>query len=161
MKIGVAKNKKKIFVSLHKKNIELHPLWLRERVNNQELLDKNTGQRLYAPSDFNHKLKINFDKKNCITILLFANGYPSNHVKNKEIKNLSRITNDKDSQIFHAGTYIKDNKIFSIGGRVLNITSASEKLASARDKAMAIINKINWTDGFFRKDIGWRVINRK
>ena len=58
MKIGVAKNKKKIFVSLYKKNIELHPLWLRERVNNQELLDKNTGQRLYDPSDLNHKLKI-------------------------------------------------------------------------------------------------------
>ena len=58
MKIGVAKNKKKIFVFLHKKNIELHPLWLRERVNNQELLDKNTGQRLYDPSDLNHKLKI-------------------------------------------------------------------------------------------------------
>ena len=108
-----------------------------------------------------NNLKITWDKKNCITIVLCANGYPSNHVKNKEIKNLSRITNDKDSQIFHAGTYIKDNKIFSIGGRVLNITSASEKLASARDKAMAIINKINWTDGFFRKDIGWRVINRK
>ncbi len=58
MKIGVAKNKKKIFVSLYKKNIELHPLWLRERVNNQELLDQNTGQRLYDPSDLNHKLKI-------------------------------------------------------------------------------------------------------
>ena len=58
MKIGVAKNKKKIFVSLYKKNIELHPLWLRERVNNQGLLDKNTGQRLYDPADLNHKLKI-------------------------------------------------------------------------------------------------------
>ena len=58
MKIGVAKNKKKIFVSLYKKNIELHPLWLRERVNNQELLDQSTGQRLYDPSDLNQRLKI-------------------------------------------------------------------------------------------------------
>ena len=58
MKIGVAKNKKKIFVSLYKKNIELHPLWLRERVNNQELLDQNTGQRLYDPSNLNQSLKI-------------------------------------------------------------------------------------------------------
>ena len=58
MKIGVARNKKKIFVSLYKKNIELHPLWLRERVNNKKLLDKNTGQRLYDTSDLNHKLKI-------------------------------------------------------------------------------------------------------
>ena len=58
MKIGVAKNKKKIFVYLHRKNIELHPLWLRERVNIQGLLDKNTGQRLYDPSDLNKKIKI-------------------------------------------------------------------------------------------------------
>ena len=58
MKIGVAKNKKKIFVSLYKKNIELHPLWLRERVNNQDLLDQNTGQRLYDHSNLNWGLKI-------------------------------------------------------------------------------------------------------
>ena len=59
MKIGVAKNKKKIFVSLYKKkNIELHPLWLRERVTNQELLDQDTGQRLYDPSNLNQSIKI-------------------------------------------------------------------------------------------------------
>ena len=58
MKIGVAKNKKKFFVSLYNKSIELHPLWLGERVNNLDLLDKNTGQRLYDTSDLNHDLKI-------------------------------------------------------------------------------------------------------
>ena len=58
MRIGVAKNKKKIFVYFHKKNIELHPLWLRERVSSKDLLDVNTGQRLYDPSILNHKLKI-------------------------------------------------------------------------------------------------------
>ena len=58
MKIGIDKSKKRIFVSSYKKNIELHPLWLRERVNNRELLDKDTGQRLYDPSDLNQGLKI-------------------------------------------------------------------------------------------------------
>ena len=58
MKIGVAKNKKKIFVYLSKKNIELHPLWLRERVNGHGLLDVNTGQRLYDPAFLSKKLKI-------------------------------------------------------------------------------------------------------
>ena len=47
MKIGVAKNKKKVFVSLYKKNLEIHPIWLRERVNNEDLLDQISGQRLY------------------------------------------------------------------------------------------------------------------
>ena len=55
MKIGIAKNKKKIFINLNNKNIEIHPLWLRERVNNAEYLDQNNGQRLYDPSELNKK----------------------------------------------------------------------------------------------------------
>ena len=58
MKIGVAKNKKKVFVSLYKKNLEIHPIWLRERVNNEDLLDQISGQRLYDSSDFKKNLKI-------------------------------------------------------------------------------------------------------
>ena len=50
MKIGVAKNKKKIFISALNKSTEIHPLWLRERVTNSDYLDKNNGQRLYEPS---------------------------------------------------------------------------------------------------------------
>ena len=68
---------------------------------------------------------------------------------------------DSKSQIFHAGTYLKNNKIYSSGGRVLNITSSSENIIRARNKSLSNIDKINWSDGFFRKDIGWRVINNK
>jgi phosphoribosylamine--glycine ligase len=74
---------------------------------------------------------------------------------------LSNILVDKNNQIFHAGTYKKNNKIYSGSGRVLNITSSSEILAEARDKLISNIKKINWVDGFYRKDIGWRVINNK
>ena len=55
----------------------------------------------------------------------------------------------------------KKNKIYSNGGRVLNITSSSESLIKARDKSIQNINKINWLDGFYRKDIGWRAISKK
>ena len=58
MKIDIAKNKKKIILSLYNKNIEIHPLWLRERVNSSKYLDKNNGQRLYDPSKLNEHLKI-------------------------------------------------------------------------------------------------------
>ena len=68
---------------------------------------------------------------------------------------------DKNTQIFHAGTYEKNNKTYSCGGRVLNITSLSKSLFDARNKSLNSLKKINWTDGFFRKDIGWRVINNK
>jgi len=106
-------------------------------------------------------LKIEWTKKNSITIVLCAKGYPSNYIKNSEIKNLPNILTDKNNQIFHAGTYKKNNKTYSSGGRVLNITSLSKNLTDARNKSLSNINKINWKDGFFRKDIGWRVINNK
>ncbi len=106
-------------------------------------------------------LKIEWTKKNSITIVLCAKGYPSNYIKNSEIKNLPNILTDKNNQIFHAGTYKKNNKTYSNGGRVLNITSLSKNLTDARNKSLSNINKINWKDGFFRKDIGWRAINNK
>jgi len=106
-------------------------------------------------------LKIEWHQKSSITIVVCAKGYPSNYIKNSEIKNLSSILANQNNQIFHAGTYSKNNKIYSNGGRVLNITSLADSLTEARDKCMANILKINWDDGFFRKDIGWRVINKK
>ena len=102
-----------------------------------------------------------WSKNHSITIVLCAKGYPLNYVKNSEIKNLPTVLIDKNNQIFHAGTYKKNSKIYSAGGRVLNITSISKSLLSARESSLDIIKKINWSDGFFRKDIGWRAINRK
>jgi len=108
-----------------------------------------------------NNLKIEWNKNNCITIVLCAKGYPSKYIKNSEIKNLLSIPLDKNNQIFHAGTYEKNKKIFSSGGRVLNITSCDKNLIKARDKILINLNKINWSDGFFRKDIGWKIIENK
>ena len=110
--------------------------------------------------DKSNNLKIKWNKNSCITIVLCAKGYPNNYIKNSEIKNLSSIISDKNNQIFHAGTYKKNNKIFSNGGRVLNITSVAESLSKARDQSLMNLKKINWTDGFFRKDIGWKAIKK-
>ena len=115
----------------------------------------------YATKNKINSSKIKWNKKSSITIVLCAKGYPSDYIKNSEIKNLQNIFTDRDNQIFHAGTYKKNNKIYSSGGRVLNITSSSESLIEARNKALSNINKINWSDGFFRKDIGWKEINKK
>ena len=132
---------------------ECQVLMMRLKTDLLEIIDSAINNEI-------NNLKIEWTKKSCITIVLCAKGYPSNYVKDSEIKNLSSILADKNNQIFHAGTYEKNNKIYSTGGRVLNITSSSESLAEARDKSLNKINKINWTDGFFRKDIGWRVINK-
>ena len=133
---------------------ECQVLMMRLKTDLLEIIDSATKNKL-------NNLKIEWTKKNCITIVLCAKGYPFNYIKDSEIKNLSSVLSDKNNQIFHAGTYEKNNKIYSNGGRVLNITSSSKSLVSARDKSLTNIDKINWSDGFFRKDIGWRVINNK
>ena len=115
----------------------------------------------YAVENNLNKLKIKWSEKKSLTIVLCAKGYPANYIRDSEINNLSKILNNKDNQIFHAATYEKNNKIYSNGGRVLNITSLSNSLIEARNICLNNIDKINWTDGFFRKDIGWRVINNK
>ena len=114
----------------------------------------------YATENKLNKLKIKWTNKKSITIVLCAKGYPSNYVKNSEIKNLSNILINKNNQIFHAGTYMYKKKIYSIGGRVLNITSSSKSLFKARNQCLSNLHKIHWEDGFFRKDIGWRVIKK-
>ena len=133
---------------------ECQVLMMRLETDLLEIIDSATKNKL-------NNLKIEWAKKNCITIVLCAKGYPFNYIKDSEIKNLSTVLSDKNNQIFHAGTYEKNNKIYSNGGRVLNITSSSKSLVKARDKTLTNIDKINWSDGFFRKDIGWRVINNK
>ena len=107
------------------------------------------------------KLKIQWDNKKCIRIVLCARGYPGEYVKDKEIKNLSKIHLDKNNQIFHAGTNEVDGKIFSKGGRVLNITSSSDDLREARNSSFSNLKEIDWDSGFFRKDIGWKAIKKK
>jgi len=133
---------------------ECQVLMMRLETDLLKIIDHATKNKI-------NNLKIEWTKKSSITIVLCAKGYPSNYIKDSEIKNLPSILTDKNNQIFHAGTYEKDHKIYSIGGRVLNITSTSKTLTKARNKSLTNINKINWPDGFFRKDIGWRVINNK
>jgi len=132
---------------------ECQVLMMRLETDLLEVIDHLTQDKL-------NNLKINWNKNSCITIVLCAKGYPNNYIKNSEIKNLSSIISDKNNQIFHAGTYKKNNKIYSNGGRVLNITSVAENLSRARDQSLMNLKKINWNDGFFRKDIGWKAIKK-
>jgi phosphoribosylamine--glycine ligase len=133
---------------------ECQALMMRLKTDLVKIIDRAMENKL-------KDLKIEWFNRNSITIALCAKGYPGTYIKNSEIKNLSKITSNKKNQIFHAGTYLKNNKIYSSGGRVLNITTSSENLSKARNEALNKIKKINWKDGFFRKDIGWRVINKK
>ena len=133
---------------------ECQVLMMRLETDLLEIIDLATKDRL-------NEVKIEWSKTNCITIVLCAKGYPDKYIKNSEIKNLNLIKSDNSNQIFHAGTYEKNKKIFSIGGRVLNITSLGKDLIKARNNSLLNIKKIKWKDGFYRKDIGWRAIKNK
>ena len=111
----------------------------------------------------NHKLnkiKINWKKLKCMTIVLCSKGYPGKIKKNKLIKNIDKLRLMKNSFIFHAGTKIINNRLVSNGGRVLNITSTGSMYKKIRTNILKIIKTINWKHGFCRKDIGWRVIKK-
>ena len=105
------------------------------------------------------KTSIEWEAKKSLCVVLCAKGYPDSFQKGTEIPNLSNILLNTSDYLFHAGTKKKDNKIIVNGGRVLNFVSVSNEFKTAREKIHKTIEKVNWTDGFYRKDIGYKVIN--
>ena len=96
-----------------------------------------------------------------MTVVLCSKGYQGKYKKNIEIEELEKIKKDKKDFIFHAGTQIKDGKLVSTGGRVLNFTSIGKNLLNVRRKIIKMIKKLNWKNGFYRKDIGWKIISKR
>ena len=105
------------------------------------------------------EINIEWLNKKSLCIVVCSKGYPDLFEKNVEIKNLNRIKLDKNEFLFHAGTSEKNDKVYAIGGRVLNFISLSENLSSARKNIMANLKELNWSGGFYRKDIGYKVID--
>ena len=114
----------------------------------------------YATKNKLKKLNITWENSKCMTIVICSKGYPGSYQKNKII-NLNQIKQDKAISIIHAGTKRINGKVYSNGGRVLNIVGKGKSFLGIRKKILKIIKKINWKSGFFRKDIGWRVIKEK
>ncbi len=102
-------------------------------------------------------LNIEWHDDKSLCIVLCSKGYPDTYKKNIEI-NLEKIDLRKNQFIFHAGTKIFNNIILSNGGRVLNIVTRSNNFKSARESSIKLLNEINWENGFYRKDIGYKVI---
>ena len=105
-----------------------------------------------------NEIKINFFNTKSICIVLCSKGYPEKFENNIEIKNLERLKFLKNQSIFHAGTLKKKNVIISNGGRVLNFVSVSEDFLKCREEVIDLIKRLNWENGYFRKDIGHKVI---
>lgn len=93
-----------------------------------------------------------------LTVVMAAKGYPGAYEKGTEIRGLAEAALDPDVEIFHAGTKASGDKILANGGRVLNVTARAATVREAQEKAYAAIDKIDWPEGFCRRDIGWRAV---
>ena len=94
-----------------------------------------------------------------LCVVLCSKGYPDKYENNIMIKDLVALTISKNEFIFHAGTKMIDNKIHSNGGRVLNFVVLSDDFKKSRNRALELIKKVNWSNGFCRNDIGFKAIN--
>ena len=103
-------------------------------------------------------VKINWATDHSITVVMASNGYPGSYETGTEIVGLANLPSDSNFMCFHAGTEEKNGKVLANGGRVLNITTRAETLVKAQKNAYEMIETIDWPEGFYRKDIGWRAL---
>ena len=103
-------------------------------------------------------LNLEWDDKKSLCVVLCSKGYPDKYENNLEIKNLDKISLNKNEFIFHAGTKNDKFEIFSNGGRVLNFVVVTDDFKKSRIRAINLINEVDWSNGFYRKDIGFKVI---
>lgn len=105
-----------------------------------------------------HEAQVNWADDHAITVVMAANSYPGSYEKGSVINGLDALPEDSKNMVFHAGTTEVDGKITASGGRVLNVTARGDSLREARDRAYAMIEGIDWPEGFNRSDIGWRAL---
>ena len=107
-----------------------------------------------------NSINIKWKKQSCLSVVLCSKGYPNKFKNELEIRSLKNIKLKKNQFIFHAGTKLQKSKIISNGGRVLNFVVNSLNLKESRDQALKLIKKLNWKNGFYRKDIGYKIIDK-
>ena len=104
------------------------------------------------------EVDIQWLNKKSLCVVLCSKGYPDSFLKNIEIENLEQLEISDTNYLFHAGTIKKNNKIYAVGGRVLNFVSVSDNFSDSKKNIIDNIERLNWPGGFYRKDIGYKVI---
>lgn len=95
-----------------------------------------------------------------LTVVMAARGYPGTPEKDTQIAGIE-TARQGGAEVFHAGTVLKDGTLVANGGRVLNIAATGKTVAEARARAYEAVGRIDWPGGFFRRDIGWRAVERE
>jgi phosphoribosylamine--glycine ligase len=93
-----------------------------------------------------------------LSVVMAADGYPGDYQKGSRINGLKDLPETSFQMTFHAGTAEKDGAVIATGGRVLACTGRGATLAEAHQRAYALVDAIDWPQGFCRRDIGWRAL---
>lgn len=104
------------------------------------------------------EISVNWADDHALTVVMAANGYPADYAKGSVINGLDALPETSSQMVFHAGTKLVDGKITANGGRVLNVTARGATLREAQERAYAMVDAIEWPEGFCRRDIGWRAL---
>ncbi|MDR6633596.1 phosphoribosylamine--glycine ligase [Phyllobacterium sp. 1468] len=107
------------------------------------------------------QMSVRWNSDPALTVVMAAKGYPAAPEKGSVIRGVEAAGDDENVEIFHAGTADKNGELIANGGRVLNITATGKTVQEAQKAAYAAIAKIDWPEGFYRHDIGWRAIERE
>ncbi|MEO5338492.1 MAG: phosphoribosylamine--glycine ligase [Magnetospirillum sp. WYHS-4] len=106
-------------------------------------------------------VKLKWRKEASLVVVMAAQGYPGHYEKGSEIKGLDKAADRDGVVVFHAGTKASGNgRVLANGGRVLGVAGRGKTVKEAQKKAYAAVDAIHWPDGFCRRDIGWRAIER-
>ncbi|MBI1219728.1 MAG: phosphoribosylamine--glycine ligase [Rhodobacteraceae bacterium] len=101
---------------------------------------------------------VNWADDHALTVVMAADGYPGTYAKGSAIRGLPALPEDSSHMVFHAGTAERAGLVVANGGRVLNVTARGASLREAHDRAYAMVDAIDWPEGFCRRDIGWRAL---
>ena len=107
-----------------------------------------------------NETEIQWHNKKSLCVVLCSNGYPDNFKKDVLINNINKVQFEKSNYCYHGGTNRKGDKVYAVGGRVLSFVNLSDDFSKSRAQIFKLIQVLNWEDGFFRKDIGYKVINK-
>lgn len=104
------------------------------------------------------EVAVNWADDHALTVVMAAKGYPGAYAKGSVIAGLESLPEDSHQMVFHAGTKAVDGTIRADGGRVLNVTARGATLQEARDRAYGMVGQVDWPEGIYRQDIGWRAL---
>ena len=105
-------------------------------------------------------IKLEIEDKAAINVVLASKGYPDNYEKGKEITGLDSFDSMDEVMVFHAGTAVKNGKVVTAGGRVLNVTAVGKDIKSAIDKVYKNIDKVRFEGVYYRKDVGKKALTK-